>query len=384
MMNDMGEATRSIGLDDRRPTGRRRWELGALIAQLFMIPFYVAVVTGDLSIGTKIWALLLLAAFTIGYIVLPGRCFDSPLPVKVAVTGALMALTIPLFAVVGSAAATMWIFVAVVGGMFYAAPVALGLGVLLAAAMLLVDLSYGDPLGWELALTMIALTAFMAGFVGNIRLNIELRRTRDELAVAAVAAERERIGRDLHDILGHSLTAITVKAGLARRLVGRDDVAAATEIGDVERLAREALADVRATTSGFREVSLATALAVAGNVLQAAGIAARLPATVDDVDPSARVLFGYVVREAVTNVVRHAHARTCTITVGARSVEIVDDGAGGAAAPGNGLSGLAERVRAAGGTLTAGPRPGGGFAVLATVPATTPDRPVAALHRERR
>ena len=151
-MNDMGEATRSIGLDDRRPTGRRRWELGALIAQLFMIPFYVAVVTGDLSTGTKIWALLLLAAFTIGYIVLPGRCFDSPLPVKVAVTGALMALTIPLFAVVGSAAATMWIFVAVVGGMFYAAPVALGLGVLLAAAMLLVDLSYGDPLGWELAL----------------------------------------------------------------------------------------------------------------------------------------------------------------------------------------------------------------------------------------
>lgn len=368
MMDDMAERTRPTGLDDRRPTGRRRWELGAVVAQLFMIPFYVAVVTADLPIGTKIWALLLLTAFTLVYILLPGRCFDRPLPVKVAVAGALLALTVPLFAVVGSAAATMWIFVAVAGGMFFAGPVALGLGILLAAAMLLVDLAYGDPLGWELALTMIALTAFMAGFVGNIRLNIELRRTRDELAVAAVAAERERIGRDLHDILGHSLTAIAVKAGLARRLIGRDDAAAATEIGEVEVLAREALADVRATASGFREVSLAAELAVAGSVLQAAGIAAHLPASVDDVDPTVRVLFGYVVREAVTNVVRHAHARTCTVTVGPGWVEVVDDGIGDVAPAGTGLAGLADRARAAGGTLVAGPRPGGGFRVRATVP----------------
>jgi two-component system sensor histidine kinase DesK len=384
MMNGMGEGTRATGPDDRQPSGRRRWELGAVVAQLFMIPFYVGVVTSDLSIGTQIWALLVLVAFTAVYILLPGRCFGRPLPAKIAVTGILMALTVPLFAVVGSATATLWIFVAVVGGMFYPTAVALGLGLVLAAAMLLVEFAYGEPLAWELALTMIALTAFMAGFAGNIRLNLELRRTRDDLAVAAVAAERERIGRDLHDILGHSLTAITVKAGLARRLLGRDDVAAAAEIGDVERLAREALADVRATASGFREVSLATELAVAGNVLRAAGIAAQLPAAVDDVDPSARVLFGYVVREAVTNVVRHAQARTCTITVGPRSVEVVDDGTRGIATPGNGLSGLAERVRAAGGTLTAGPRPGGGFAVLATVPVPTPDPAVPVLHREGR
>ena len=114
----------------------------------------------------------------------------------------------------------------------------------------------------------------MVGFAGNIRLNIELRRTREQLAVAAVAAERERIGRDLHDILGHSLTAIAVKAGLARRLVERDPQAAAIEIGDVERLARDALKDVRATASGYREVTLAAELAVAGAVLRAAGITA--------------------------------------------------------------------------------------------------------------
>src|SRR5699024_3046 len=109
----------------------------------------------------------------------------------------------------------------------------------LAIGMLVIAGVAGDALPWELALTLVALTLWMAGFAGNIRLTIELRDTREELARAAVAAERARIGRDLHDILGHSLTAIAVKAGLARRLTDRDAAAAATEIGDVERLARD-------------------------------------------------------------------------------------------------------------------------------------------------
>jgi len=357
---------------DRRMSGRRRWEMGGAIAQVFLITGYVAVATADLSGLTKAWSLTLLAAFSLFYIVVPGRCLFSSLPVKIAVVGTLIVLPIPQLTVMGSGAATLWIYAALVGGFLLPDWAGMGLGVLLAGGMLVVDLAFGDELGWELALTTVALTAFMTGFVGNIRLNRELQQTREALAVAAVAAERERIGRDLHDILGHSLTAIAVKAGLARRLVGRDDAAATTEIGEVERLAREALADVRATASGFREVSLATELVVAGSVLRAAGVTARLPADVDravhEIDPSMRVLFGYVVREAVTNVVRHANARTCTITVGAGAVEIVDDGSGDPAPPGNGLSGLAERVRAAGGALAAGPRPGGGFAVRVMVP----------------
>lgn len=357
----------------RRMDGRRRWELGGVIAQVFLITAYVAVITMDIPVATKVWSLTLLAAFTLFYIFVPGRCLFRPWPVKAAVVAVLVVLPAALLPVLGSSAATMWIYAAVVGGFLLRSWVGMTLGVVLAVGLLAVNWAYGDPLSWELALTIVAMTAFMTGFVGNIRLNRELQLTREALAVAAVAAERERIGRDLHDILGHSLTAIAVKAGLARRLVGRDDAAAAAEIGAVEQLAREALADVRATASGFRQVSLAGELAIAGSVLRAAGVTVRLPADVDAaverIDPPARALLGYVVREAVTNVIRHADARTCTITLSPGSVEIVDDGRAAPGPPGNGLAGLADRVASAGGTLTAGPRPGGGFGVRATVPA---------------
>jgi two-component system sensor histidine kinase DesK len=247
-----------------------------------------------------------------------------------------------------------------------------------------IDAVAGEPLSWELALTLIALTAFMVGFAGNVRLNIELRQTREQLAVAAVAAERERIGRDLHDILGHSLTAIAVKAGLARRLLDRDPAAAAAEISDVEQLARDALGDVRATASGYREVSLAGELSVAASVLRAAGIRAEIPQAVDGVDPADREIFGYVVREGVTNVVRHSDARTCRISLGERSIEIRDDGSDvrrSTGDQGSGLRGLTRRVDARGGTLAAGTQPGGGFLLSVTLPAIgsgstpTPVRP---------
>ena len=361
----------------RRMSGRRRWSLGAMVAQLLLISAYVSVITSDLPPGTKIWSVAVLLSFSAFYIVVPGRCLFSPMRVRLAVVGVLLLLSIPLFDVMGTSATALWIFAAVTGGLLFPDWAAMGFGLALAAGMLLVDLASGEPLGWELALTTVAMTAFMVGFTGNVRLTVELRRTREELATVAVAAERERIGRDLHDILGHSLTAIAVKAGLARRLVGRDQAAAATEIGEVERLAREALADVRSTASGYREMSLASQLAVARSVLRAAGVTAHLPSTVDGVDPSVRDLFGYVVRESVTNVVRHADAGTCTVTLGPRWVEIVnDDHAAGADPPsslwsGHGLSGLADRVRAAGGLLEAGPRPGGGFVVRATVPLPT-------------
>jgi two-component system sensor histidine kinase DesK len=155
-----------------------------------------------------------------------------------------------------------------------------------------------------------------------------------------------------------------VKAGLAARLgaPGQDRARqeqALQEIAEVETLARQALADVRAAVANYRDVTLAGELATGRQLLRAAGIAADLPRAVDIVDPAHQELFGWVVREGLTNIVRHAHASSCAIRLTASGVEITDDGVGGGALPGtrpgHGLAGLRERVAAAGGVVDAGP-----------------------------
>jgi two-component system sensor histidine kinase DesK len=232
--------------------------------------------------------------------------------------------------------------------------------------------------GTAVAIALVGLA--MYGFFAIIRSNIELAAARAEVARLAAENERTRIARDLHDLLGHSLTTITVKAGLARRLAERGEPdRAAAEIAEVEALSRSTLADVRAAVAGQRDVTLAGELASAREVLRAAGVIAQLPPSVAGLPAELSELFGWVVREAVTNVVRHAHAQHCTITLGNRSIQIDDDGCGGAPGAGNGLTGLRERVTAAGGTVSAG-TPGGaepaaraaaaGWRVSVTVPAT--------------
>ena len=366
-----------------RVNGRKRWIIGALFAQVFLFSAFAAIITSDSSTPLIVLTCVLLLMFSATYVFVAGRLIQASLVARVALVIFLLLLTLPIFLVLGASTSSLWIYVAIAGGTLFRDVVAIILSVVLAGVMLVLDAIAGEPLSWELALTMVALTAFMVGFAGNIRLNIELRRTREELAVAAVAAERERIGRDLHDILGHSLTAIAIKAGLARKLVDHDPVAAATEIADVEQLARDALKDVRATASGYREVSLATELAVAGAVLRAAGIVATLPSTVDDVDPAARDVFGYVLREAVTNVVRHSGASSCRVVLSPHRIEISDDGPGPGAGrsdvQGEGLHNLAVRVAARGGTFESGPDAGRGFVVRASIPATSEDSALSKL-----
>jgi two-component system, NarL family, sensor histidine kinase DesK len=188
-----------------------------------------------------------------------------------------------------------------------------------------------------------------------LRGNTALAEARSELARLSAENERIRIARDLHDLLGHSLTTITVKAGLARRLGSVDQSRANQEIAEVESLARQALADMRAAVTNYRDVTLSGELAAGRELLRAAGIVPDLPRAADVVDPDCAELFGWVVREGLTNIVRHAHASTCSIRLSESSVEIVDDGVGGPASAGNGLVGLRERVAAAGGVLEAGP-----------------------------
>lgn len=188
------------------------------------------------------------------------------------------------------------------------------------------------------------------GISQAINRNIEVLAVREENARLALADERNRFARDLHDILGHSLTVITVKAELARKLFDADPERARAEVDDLERLSRDALADVRRAVDGYRELTLPGELARARMALEAAEIEARLPNSADDVPSALRELFAWTIREGVTNVVRHSGARTCTVRLGPTSAEVLDDGRGPVAGghTGHGLVGLGERAAAAG------------------------------------
>ncbi len=246
----------------------------------------------------------------------------------------------------------------------------------MALAALLVPIAVGP---WHVSLAKsfadvtpvaIPVVAFvMAGVMQVIRANQALAEARAELARLAAENERIRIARDLHDLLGHSLTTITVKAGLARRLGLADPAGAVDQITEVEELCRRVLADVRAAVSGYREVTLASELARGRELLRVSGIAADLPTATEVADPAHQELFGWAVREGLTNVIRHSRARSCAVRVSASCVEIIDDGHGSAAPPGNGLRGLRERAAAAGGGVDAGPVQPAGWRLRVWVPA---------------
>ena len=234
------------------------------------------------------------------------------------------------------------------------------------------------------------LAAFFA-YTASRRIELveNLRETRAELARMAVANERLRIARDLHDLLGHSLSLITIKAELAGRVIDADPDRAAREIADLEAVARRSLGEVRAAVTSYRQPSLAGELAAARQMLTAAGMDCQVhaPASID-LAPEAEGLLAWTVREGATNVVRHSGARMVTITVtvaaGAVTAEVADDGVGpglevspgpapgqtGSVTPGSGLAGLAERARSVGAEISAGEGPGGkGFRLLVRVPA---------------
>ncbi|MER5364446.1 sensor histidine kinase [Streptomyces sp. NPDC002722] len=212
---------------------------------------------------------------------------------------------------------------------------------------------------------------------------MELRTTRQELARSAVEKERLRFSRDLHDLLGHTLSVIVVKSEAARRLAPRDMDAALTQVADIESVGRQALTEIREAVTGYREGSLATELDRARSALTAAGIEPMLRRSGPPLAPQTEALLGWVVREAVTNVVRHSHATTCSFVLDGTAewvrLTVTDDGSGpGRDAPatpgigGTGLTGLTERLAASGGSLRAGPAPGRGFVVTAELPVDGP------------
>lgn len=187
-----------------------------------------------------------------------------------------------------------------------------------------------------------------------------LARKEEEVEHMARIAERERISRDLHDLLGHSLSLIALKAELAGKLAERDPAAARREIRDVEAAARQALSQVRAAVTGYRESGLSGALASARAALAAAGIEVHEHIERLDLAPALEHVVALALREAVTNVVRHSGARRCTLELAAQGnrllLRVTDDGkvlsTGRYFRPGNGLTGMRERAESAGGRLT--------------------------------
>jgi two-component system sensor histidine kinase DesK len=219
----------------------------------------------------------------------------------------------------------------------------------------------------------------MTGVRELVRTTIELREARARVAQLAANEERLRLARDLHDLLGHSLSLITLKSELAGRMLPAHPDKAARQVADIEQVSRQALVDVREAVSGYRRARLAAEIAGAQAALTAAGVSAALPAEPDltGVPEESESALAWALREAVTNVVRHSGARSCTVELLHRQtldgprleLTVEDDGSGGAGnGPGNGLTGLTERLEKAGGSLeTTGTRHG--FRLVARVPA---------------
>jgi two-component system sensor histidine kinase DesK len=227
----------------------------------------------------------------------------------------------------------------------------------LVAAVWLQAWMLGYPVGYWLPATLCPAVA------GVVNVNVAQRRqatarlhlAHEEIENLAKIAERERIARDLHDVLGHTMSVIILKSELASKLVDRDPERAKTEIGDVERISRDALAEIREAIRGYRSDGLAAEIVRARQTLETAGVAFECRSSDVVLKPAQESVLALVVREAVTNVVRHAQAHICRLELGrvddACRLEITDDGRGVVQTEGSGLRGMRERVEALGGTL---------------------------------
>lgn len=267
--------------------------------------------------------------------------------------------------------------------MLYVVPAA---GLATGTAVVAMGAHPGEGLGYVIGITLGGggLAAACGFSAWLMKIVWELERSRDVQARLAVAEERLRFGRDLHDILGRNLSVIALKSELAVQLARRERPEAVDQMIEVQRIARESQREVRDVVRGYREADLRVELEGARGVLDAAGIDCDVRSPFRSSAGSSGLVLpgdvqsalGWVVREATTNVLRHGDARRCAIAVrekeGAVLLTVENDGVGSPSgpggAPGSGLAGLRERLAAVGGTLEAGPGDGGTFRVTARVP----------------
>ncbi|MQP74465.1 sensor histidine kinase [Stenotrophomonas sp. MYb238] len=239
-----------------------------------------------------------------------------------------------------------------------------------------VSLAWWIGYPWQVVAWIPALTVIIGLIVNVERASSEkdaaLRLSHEEVRRLAATAERERIGRDLHDLLGHTLSLITLKMELSRKLFERDPARAQRELAEAEQIARDALAQVRSAVTGFRAADMAAELASAHLLLESSRVHLRHSPPPPPMPGWIECGLAMVLREAVTNIARHAQAGEAMIALraeaGAMVLEVADDGRGGVSANGNGLAGMRERVAALGGTLRIESPRGGGTRLTVTVP----------------
>ncbi|MET8631194.1 sensor histidine kinase [Streptomyces sp. NPDC004096] len=301
------------------------------------------------------------------------RPYAGALIVVLAVLAAVLSLSL------GSSWLGLFVYVSVACGATLPLRTAYWTIPVTAAAMLLIALRLGENDLWSLVVLVLLIGYAMTGVGQLIRTTIELRKARATVAQLAANEERLRLARDLHDLLGHSLSLITLKSELAGRMLPGHPDKAAQQVADIEQVSRQALVDVREAVTGYRRRRLAAELAGAQVALTAAGVTAQIPTEPDlaGVPEDNGSALAWALREAVTNVVRHSGAERCTVEVLRRQtldgpvleLSVEDNGSGGSGkGPGNGLTGLTERLEKVGGTLEAG-RVRHGFRLVARVPA---------------
>jgi two-component system sensor histidine kinase DesK len=243
----------------------------------------------------------------------------------------------------------------------------------LTAGAMWLTLSWSDFLSPIVGLVVVGCSASAVRRL--VTTTAELQAAHEELAQLAVAEERLRFARDLHDLLGHTLSLIVLKSELARELTVVAPGRVASEIGDVERAAREALREVRAVVAGYRQPTLAGELAGARQLLAAAGIEVRIEHASGELPLALDTTLAWAVREGITNVIHHSRARCChirTARLGDEAlIEIIDDGSGMPGCStmgGSGLAGLRERIGAHGGRIVTGSQQPSGYRLSVTLP----------------
>src|SRR5699024_10755639 len=283
---------------------------------------------------------VLLAAYGVLFVYSPGIA-EYPLPTRLLWFAAATALIALLGPLIGEYVLFMVMFQAMTHVILLPWRWAVPSAILVCLAVAVISLWIQLYVAAGFAVVGLVMTLGIGHGIRQQVLQEQLGLAQRRNAVLAVAAERERIGRDLHDLLGHSLTSLTISAQLARRLLETDPGAAREQLVHIETTVRQALADVRATARGMQHVRAATETASARTVLATVGIQAEVPPALPPLPDDLAELFGYVIREGVTNIVRHSRATSATIAVDETSVTVQDDGVGiPAGATRSGLRGL--------------------------------------------